>query len=106
MTNKIYKYIFKLNDALKKNNYSKLNLYHQHLKYHYNLLGGNDINEKINKLEELFNKVKELPNYGINDALENKIKDNNKNFEEIENTMKDLLKDVGLEEKIQKIFKN
>ena len=108
MTNKIYKYVYKLNKILNEKQFEKINLYKSHLEYHSSMSGGSEVSNKINELETLFNELQKLPNFGINDALENKLRKTTFEYDElsgqIKRTMTDIMNHHGLEEQAKKLF--
>jgi hypothetical protein len=101
MKHKIYKYIYKIYSTYKnelksnvKPNFNKILLYNQHLKYHANMSGGNPINDKINSLELLLEKIKNLPNYGINQVVQKKLIDTVESFEKYDENVRKTLRDI------------
>jgi hypothetical protein len=111
MTHKIYKYIYKINKLIKNKNFSntnKLSTYYSHLKRHNNMSGGNIINQKIAELEVLLDKINKLPKFGINDALEQKLKSGEQEFilyeKEVSRVMRDIMSYHGLNDEANKLF--
>jgi len=111
MSRKIYKYIYKINKIINDQNFinrNKLNTYYSHLKRHNNMLGGNIINQKILELETILEKINKLPKFGINDALEKKIKDGELEFNlyktEVFRVMREIMSYHGLDSEAEKLF--
>lgn len=111
MTHKIYKYIYKINKALKTKNVNTLNkipLYCEHLKRHNNMAGGSIVKDKINELEILLKKINSMPKFGINDALEKKLIDTETEFKlydkKVSQVMTDIMSYHGLDEQAKKLF--
>lgn len=97
---KIKKYVYKINKAINEGQSNKFDNYFKHFKYHANIMkGGDNLNDKVNELENLLNKLKTHPKFGINDALEQKIRDDDKEFNMfnyiLNKNMRGILKDAG-----------
>lgn len=111
MKHKIYKYIYKINKALKIKNDDMLNkipLYCEHLKRHNNMAGGSVVKDKIANLEFLLNKINSMQKFGINDAIEKKLIDTEKEFKLYDKKVSEVMTDImtyhGLDELAKKLF--
>jgi hypothetical protein len=107
---KIKKYVYKINKAIFERQTYKFDNYLKHFKHHANIMiGGDSLENKVNELEDLLNKLKTHPKFGINDTLEVKIKKDEKEFAEfnylVNKTIRGILKDAKFDKgEIDKII--
>jgi hypothetical protein len=97
---KIKKYVCKIKKAIYERQRDKFDNYFKHLKYHTNIMmGGDSLDNKVNELENLLNELKKYPKFGINDTLEEKIKQDDIEVTKFNLLFNKYIKDILVDEK-------